>query len=208
MWSRWRAAWREEGVRGLWFRGLGRAGYRRLQIWERPIDLAAAPELPPGFRLREIGPEDLERYLRFRADQTEPTLRQRWQRGERCHVVEHGGAIVNCGWSGTGVATIEFLRCRMVLPSDVVYAFDGATAAPYRRRGLGRVRALYVAQIYGAAGFQRVASATLPENPGARRLQQRLGSRPIGMLRRWPWSAGWIERSWPGSLRGSRPAAP
>ncbi len=198
IWSRLCESWRDEGLRGVWFRGLGCIGYRRLRIWSRPIGEHALAELPPGFEIIEIGPQGLDGYLRFRTDQIEATLRQRWQRGERCHAIAHGDAIVHCAWSATGIAWVDFLRCRLVLPRDVVYSFDAVTAAAYQRQGHSGTRAHYVAGLYGALGYSRVWSATLPENSAALRFQQRLDARPIGQLRRWPWNVGWIDRSLPG----------
>lgn len=199
MWSRLRTIWRDEGARGVWFRGLGCVGYSRLLVWSRPIGEPVVAELPSGLQLIEIGPQELDRYLRFRTDQVEATARRRWQRGERCHAIAHGDAIVHCAWSATGIAWVDFLRCRLVLPHDVVYSFDAVTAAAYQRQGHSGTRAHYVTGLYGALGYSRVWSATLPENPAALRFQQRLGARPIGQLRRWPWNVGWIDRSLPSS---------
>lgn len=105
---------------------------------------------------------------------------------------------MNCAWSVAIAVEVEFLRCRLALPEGYVYVFDGFTAPAHRGQGLACARTDRVAGAWSAtAGARRTCSATLPENGAAVRLQRRIGSVPAGVVRRWPWEFGWIERAWP-----------
>ncbi len=119
------------------------------------------------------------------------TLRERFERGDRCFVAaDAAGRLMHTGWVTTTVGYIPELDLDLVLRPGEAYLYDAY--APPDRRGHGAFGLVLDAIFEGleAAGFTRVYSYVRGEDPylvagASRRL------RPVGRL----WYLRALERS-------------
>lgn len=61
---------REQGVRSLWFKVLGKTVYRRTVVFERTLDTLPVASLPPdAIDIGQLAHTEIDAYLRLRPDE-------------------------------------------------------------------------------------------------------------------------------------------
>ncbi|MGH7960683.1 MAG: methyltransferase domain-containing protein, partial [Candidatus Binatia bacterium] len=185
---------RTEGIRNLWFKILGETVYRRVLLFERPLneplpEIAARVPLDIGL-LRET---DIEEYLRFRPEADLSDLRRRLETGHCCFVARHQGCIVQAGWVATQWAWVEYLACEMQLAQDEIYGgYDALTLPGFRSQNIVSVVTTRMCAYFRDAGYRRQIGVVVPENRPALRSAEKTGFIRCGVmgyvkLGRWRW---------------------
>lgn len=174
----------QEGLKGLWFRGLSFTRiYRRLIVLERPLAEPTA-EVPIALSM-SVGVLDerqVPAYAVLRPDQDLAAVRRRFAKGHPCFVVWHEDQIIHAAWVATGRTTIEYLSRELVLAPDEVYVYDAFTAPRFRGCGASPFRALAMGDHLRARGYRRVLTAVHPENRRGFRPLEKVGTRRVGVI--------------------------
>ncbi|MCX7915979.1 MAG: hypothetical protein N3A53_06710, partial [Verrucomicrobiae bacterium] len=101
--GRVREVWREQGVRGIWFRTWDVLGYRRLIILRRPLDAPITNHIATvPVSVDWLTPAQLPELLAERGSADATELQARWQRGHRCLAARVEGRLVATMWAATG----------------------------------------------------------------------------------------------------------
>jgi GNAT superfamily N-acetyltransferase len=175
--------WRTEGLRGLWWRGLGVTVYRRLMLVARRIE----SEPPRRVASADVTPELLTRetvgdYLAMRRDTAAEEVERRLATGQRCVLVRRDGAPVSARWFATGFAEIHYLDLVFDLPEGVAYVYDVYTAAAARGLGISAAVIPYYERMLRDAGCHTLLGSAMPENRAGRALVGGAGYEPVGTL--------------------------
>lgn len=174
---------RTEGLRGLWWRGLGVTVYRRLTLVARPVEseprrraarVAVTPEL--------LTHETVGDYLELRGDTPAAEVERRLATGQRCVLVRREGAPVSARWFATGFAEIEYLDLVFDLPAGAAYVYDVYTGPEARGLGISAAVAPYYEQMLRDAGCRTLLGTAMPENRAGRGLVGGAGYEPVGTL--------------------------
>ncbi len=176
--GRSRAVLREEGLSGLWWRGLAVTVYRRTLLFGR--DLAAFPSrtgTTAALDDAQLRPEDVGQYLRLRPDQERREIEHRLATGQRCQVVRLGGEIVAARWLSVGFAEIPYLGLTFDLAPDVAYVHDVYTAPSARERGIATASRPGYERFLADRGVRTLVAVVW--------LQNRLGMSYLGGLPGW-----------------------
>jgi len=167
----------------LWFRALAALGlYRRLALFERPIDKAADVALPEGLEGRPLVAADAGAYRALRPDQDPEQLAARLAAGHVCFGTWHAGALVSIIWLARGRYHVAYLKRDLALAPDEAFVYDLYTAPDVRHRGATIGGALALRSYAERNGFARLLAAVLPENTAGLGPPRRFGYRPIGVL--------------------------
>jgi hypothetical protein len=176
---------REEGPRGVWWRGLGVTVYRRLAVFVRdvaevPLKLGSGTGDPEAY----LGPDDIDDYLKLRPDQTVVEIERRLATGQHCIVFREGGAILSARWLSLEYAELPYLGLSFELPPHVAYFHDGYTAEAARGRGIGgRSWGPAFDQVLAGAGATVVLGTIWQHNPLGMRLKRKGPEyHPIGTI--------------------------
>jgi hypothetical protein len=170
-------------LRRLFFGALAVTFYRRLVVYERPLDRTPpAPPAPPGASFHLLSVSQLDAYRRLRPDTPAEEIERRLARGDRCFAVSLDGAVVSTRWQSCERAEFEYLGMSFPLGSGLAYAYDGFTEDGIRGSGLSTLAAAHMGQQLRGEGYRSLLSALLPENEGGRRLLTGLGGRPVGTV--------------------------
>lgn len=201
--ARVREVLREEGLRGLWIRGLGVTVYRRLLLFS--LDLSEYPgagRQPDGLEVGELDLDSVDEYGLMRPDTPAAEVRRRLESDQSCIFVRRGERMVSARWIDRREAEVEYLGLTYELPPGVGHLYDVYTAPEARRARIGRVTfPRYVAMLH-QLGVERLLVTGLPENEAGIGLIKAAGYRPVGLIgaiRLGPLRAG-VRRIPPGHL--------
>jgi L-amino acid N-acyltransferase YncA len=199
-------ALRDDGLASLRSRLLARLGYRRLIVFERPLDApisVAAVEAAAGatFATGLLAADELRDYAAFRGLADVAEQASRLAAGHLCFVVRERARIVAAGWATTAAPFSPYLDAPIAAPPGAVYLYDYYTSPDHRGRGLGALVKTAQMTHYRAAGRRLAVSAIVPENRHSIRMAMATGSRPVALQRsvrigRWrrdfrrPWRDG------------------
>ena len=174
---------RTEGLRGLWWRGLGVTVYRRLTIVARPVDLGPATRATRVAVTPELlGRETVGDYLALRRDTPAAEVERRLATGQRCVLVRREGAPVAARWFATGFAEMPYLDLVSELPDGVAYVYDAYTAPGARGLGISAAAVAYYEHLLRDAGCHTLLGTAMPENQAGRALVSGAGYEPVGTL--------------------------
>jgi len=156
---------RDDGIKSLWFKILGEIGYRRLILVTLHLDEPTEKvkmRLPVEFSM--LHETDLDEYLRFRPDQTEPEISRRLTAGHLCFVGRYEGSIVYACWTAGQVARIDYLSLDLGLAPDEIYTYDTFTLPGFRGKNIFPAGIEYSVRYFRKAGFRKYVGCVLPEN--------------------------------------------
>ena len=174
---------RREGMRALWFRGLGQTMYRRAVVLVLPLDQPVVRATARADVVVErLTQADVDEYATFRPDTAASEAHRRLAAGHLCFVARHDGRIVHACWAATGSAWVEYLRRDLVLPERAVYHYDSYTTPAFRGRNISAVRVSEAARHFRASGYDRVIAIVVPENRTAFRPLEKAGYRRVGTI--------------------------
>jgi len=175
--------WREEGLKGLWFKGLAKTVYRRAVLVERPLD-APLPAIAPSVAvdIRLLGGTDVDAYLAFRPETRTADMRDRLARGHVCFAAWREGRIVSAAWLATGVVWIDYLERELRLAADEAYLYESYTAPGLRGQNIPALRGACEARHFRDAGYRRQVAVIVPENRPALRHAEKAGWRVFGLM--------------------------
>jgi GNAT superfamily N-acetyltransferase len=178
-----KAAWvlRQQGLRGLWWRGLAAIAYRRVTILLK--DAPLSPATPsPRLRISRVGEADIDQYRRLRPDSPEEEVRRRLRDGQICLLARVDDEPVASRWYSLARAEIPYLGFAFELPAGVAYVHDAYTAVPARGRGLNEPLRRHGEALLRNLGAARFLAAVVPENTAGIELTRSAGFKPIGRL--------------------------
>jgi hypothetical protein len=179
-------------LRTIWFRGLARAGYRRLILLEcRADDLLRQHTGDPSALVTELRESDWKQYSLSTTVSLEE-MKRRHQAGHSCVVLQQDGVVLSGSWfaRGPGAARIAYLDSALPLASDEVYHYDGFTAPAARKLGLASAAQLGGLRLMFESGVRLSLTTVLPENRAGLGVCRKLGYHPvatIGYVRLGPW---------------------
>jgi GNAT superfamily N-acetyltransferase len=175
--------WRHEGLKHLWFKGLGETVYRRAVLVERRLDASLAEITADAATSIEILSEDeVDDYVDLRPETSLTEIGSRLERNHVCFVARHEGRIVSAAWLATGRVWIDYLACGMELAPDEAYLYESFTAPAFRGRNIPTVRGAYEARYFRDAGYRRLVAVIMPENKPALRHSEKAGWHVFGMI--------------------------
>jgi hypothetical protein len=181
--ERLREVLREEGMRGVWWRGLGVTVYRRVVFFTREV--AASASVPPSdleLSVAYLVPGEVDDYLRFRPEVPAAEVDRRLAGGQRCVIVRHNGSIVSSRWVSTGLAEVPYLELVFELPGGVAYTYDVYTSEALRGRKLTGASRSHYESLVADEGVTTLLGTAWPENPAGLRMVRAAGYRPIGTV--------------------------
>jgi RimJ/RimL family protein N-acetyltransferase len=165
-------AWREAGLRGVWFGGLAWARlYRRLEL----VTLSLEP--PPAVIETPLALE-----YGFLAETEDQDARGRLDRGDRCFVAWEAGTVVSSRWIAEGRAFVEYLATWIDLDPDEVYLSETFTVPALRGRGVSGAAGTRLAQALADEGHRRILAGVLEENHAGKRAYEKAGYRRVGRI--------------------------
>ena len=179
----WRTL-RDEGPRGVWFRGLAVLGFRRLYLLRRPLSAPIADcEASLPVTIEWLAAEDADAYRGFREQPQGFEPVRRLAAGDRCLVARHDGRIVGAMWGSTTRARSDYLGRNLPLAAGEAFQFNAYTAPAVR--GMGVAPALSVAWLRHLRdeGCSTALRLTLPENAAALRAHAKAGYRIVAIVR-------------------------
>jgi RimJ/RimL family protein N-acetyltransferase len=165
-------AWREAGLRGVWFGSLAWARlYRRLEL----VTLSLEP--PPAVIETPLALE-----YGFLAETEDQDARERLDRGDRCFVAWEAGTVVSSRWIAEGRAFVEYLATWIDLDPDEVYLSETFTVPALRGRGVSGAAGTRLAHALADEGCRRILAGVLKENHAGRRAYEKAGYRRVGRI--------------------------
>jgi GNAT superfamily N-acetyltransferase len=173
---------RDEGLRGLWWRGLAVTVYRRLLVFSRDITgpPGGAAKLEPSFEL--LDQAGIPEYLTFRPDQPAGEVARRLAARQWCVLARHEGELVSIRWLSTERAEMHYLDLAFELPAGVAYVFDVFTAPEARRMRIATPIRRFYEGLLRDEGCHTLLTTSLPENVAGRRLIGAAGFRTVGTV--------------------------
>jgi hypothetical protein len=195
----------EGGVRSLVLKVLGETVYRRLRLFERPLD-PVPPLREPGIELEygflseaEVGKLDSLGW-----DLSSSGAVARLRRGERCFLALHDGRVVSARWLTSGKAFVEYLATEVRLGEGEVYLYDAYTSPAFRNLGVYGAASTRLARLLAAEGRVRTVAAVPPDDPAAVRACESAGYRragTVGYFGLGRWRRSFVRRRGETSLR-------
>jgi hypothetical protein len=182
--ARAREILRHEGAKSLWFRGLGKAGYRRMILFERLLD-EPIPEIASAIPVTTslLKTDEIDEYLVFRPGQTAQEILERLKRGHKCFALRSSNVIAHACWAGIGTARMEYLDCEIRLADRTTYLYGSFTAGQFRKLNLATVAYLEMARHFRDLGFRRLVAVVVPHNRAALGPVRKAGYRRLGVIR-------------------------
>lgn len=181
--TRVREVLREEGLRGLWIRGLGVTVYRRLLLFSLDLsDYPGAGRQPDGLEVGELDLGSVDEYGRMRPDTPAAEVRRRLESDQSCLFVRREGRMVSARWIDRSEAEVEYLGLTYELAPGAGHLYDVYTAPEARRARIGRATfPRYVAMLQDL-GVERLLVTALPENEAGVGLIEAAGYQPVGRI--------------------------
>jgi RimJ/RimL family protein N-acetyltransferase len=181
-------AWREAGLRGVWFGALAWARlYRRLEL----VELSLEP--PPAVRETPLALE-----YGFLSEADDEDARARLERGDRCFVAWDNGTIVSSRWIGEGRVFVDYLNGWIDLEPGEVFLSETFTVPAMRGRGVSGAAGTRLGHALADEGCRRILAGVLKENHAGKRAYEKAGYRPIGRIgyvKLGPWRRDFRRRS-------------
>jgi SAM-dependent methyltransferase/GNAT superfamily N-acetyltransferase len=174
---------REDGFKSLFFKVLGEAVYRRVVLFERPLDepmIEVTSRLPVTIEL--LRESQVHEYCGFRPEAVPAEIQRRLAEGQQCFVVRHEGRLVHASWAAFQRARIDYLAREIRLAPDEVYDYESYTLPEFRGQNLSPARLAWMIRTFRAAGYRRLLLVVVPENKPAFRAGQKTGFHPIGWM--------------------------
>lgn len=155
------------------------------RVWVLSKDLLLDEEDNPAntqeFHMRFLTTDSLEAYEAFRPGGRVSASR-RLNAGHRAILVCDSERIVGCVWAATGRAYVPYLDRDIVLGPHEVYTFDAYTHPDFRRRGVSKIRNLFLIPEYRRMGYDRAAAIVAFENRPGIRSAEAAGYRQVGVF--------------------------
>jgi len=196
---------RSEGARVLWFRILGEIVYRRMILFELPLEepLAAASACQVPVTISRLQLDEVDEYSAFRPSMDPVEIRSRLEHGHLCWIARSEGTIVHTIWVATGSAWVRYLDCEIRLAPDEAYIYESYTAPAFRRLNINAARARVMARYLCDCSFVRLLALVMPENPAGKQATISSGYRAAGVIGRM--SLGPWQRHFSRLVPGARP---
>jgi GNAT superfamily N-acetyltransferase len=174
---------REEGIQSLWFKVLGESVYRRVALFELPLDVQL-PEPAPAVEaaLGELGEADADEYAAFQPRVSAAQVRERLAFGHRCFLARVHGQLAHVSWAAIGTLSSAYLGRGVPLAPGEACSWETYTTPELRGLGLGPAVRLVMASVLRDSGYRRLLAAVLPENRPGIRLVEKLGYHRIGVV--------------------------
>ncbi|MGH8800403.1 MAG: GNAT family N-acetyltransferase [Casimicrobiaceae bacterium] len=154
---------RGEGLRSFWFKLLGHLGYRRLLLFEWPLD-QPVPDFSPTLpvEIGQLAESAVDDYLAFRPGTQRGDAVGRLRSGQLCFFARSDGRIVGAGWITAEPYWLFYLGCAMPMEAGDVHAYDKFTLPAYRGHGISNALRMHHRRHLQHAGYGRVVVAVLP----------------------------------------------
>jgi ribosomal protein S18 acetylase RimI-like enzyme len=174
---------RDEGARGVWFKTLGELGYRRLGLFELPLD-GGAPAVAGagGLVMAELAQGDGPELIALQPQLAGGEIDRRRAAGHRGFVARREGSLVGSCWVARGEMWSDYLRRAIPLAHDTACTYETWTLPAARGRGIGPALRAHVAGEVRRVGCRRLLATVYLENQPALRLVEKLGYRRIGTI--------------------------
>ncbi len=182
---------RVEGIRGLWFKGIGVLFYRRVYLLERsllePINVIEA-RLPVEYVI--LSPSQMDDYIAFRNSVPhyripEELIRRRFDSGHLCFAAIHNNEIACANWAATTAARSLYLDMDVPIGEKTCYLYDTFTGPRFRRRGLMQSVGTEILRHFRDTGFRSAIRMTLPENIRSLKASYKIGFKPVALIGRY-----------------------
>jgi pyroglutamyl-peptidase len=175
---------REDGIRSLWFKSLGELGYRRLLLYELPLNTRIATR-PATVELSvtPMSPSDVDEYTQFRPRTDAARLRARLSGGQSGLVARSGERIVHVTWVARGHVRMGYLDTPLALRSDEAM-LEIYTDRDHRSLGIATAVCSQMLRELQSQGIRRALVLISPENAPSKRVFAKLGYRKLGTVRR------------------------
>lgn len=182
---------REGGIRGLWFRILGKTVYRRVILVERALDepIPEVTALLPVV-IDFLKETEVDEYVGFSPRGNPSETRRRLEAGQLCFVARYKGRLVCANWATTLAARIPYLDCTIQLAPGEVYTYELFTSPDFRGQNIAPAVKAQQLRHFRRAGYSRSVAAIVPENKASLRVDEKVGYRPYGVMgcvRLGPW---------------------
>jgi GNAT superfamily N-acetyltransferase len=174
---------RSEGVRGLWWRGLGVTVYRRLMIVTRKLDAGGWPPPPKISVTAELLDQaTADDYLALRRDVKPLEVQRRLATGQRCVLARRAGKPVGALWFASERAELPYLDLTFYLVDGIGYVYDVYTAPDLRGAGVSSALRPHYLEGLRAEGCHTLLGTTMPENVSGRGLIGAAGYDAVGTV--------------------------
>ncbi len=192
----------------LGFKVLGETCYRRILLFERPLDATLPPvRVRNGIELtRWTDAADVGSLQRLRPEISSDTAASRLANHEHGYVAWEEGQAVAVAWAARGHARIGYLGRTIELDPDDYYLYEVFVDPSHRGQGIAGALFAYAYQGLQAAGGRRAVFAVNLDNIAALRALTGAGERAYaieGVM----WLLGWrrgFRRAPPATVRSVR----
>jgi ribosomal protein S18 acetylase RimI-like enzyme len=181
--SRFGEVAREDGARALWFKVWGELCYRRLALFELPLD-SPVPQISARVPLRvaPLSKQDLRDYAALSPYSDAAEADPRLAAGHSCFVARSGNELLGSCWVARGQLSSTYLRTRIELGPDEACTYETYVAPAARGKNIGPAMRAEVADELRKRGVRRLLATVSPDNRSAIRLVEKLGYRRIGTI--------------------------
>lgn len=163
-------------------RALGRAGLRRMTLFERRLEPGSRrPAGREGLTHGWLGAEEVAALAAEREVDADELL-GRLERGDRCFGTTAEGRLVASRWVARGSVEVPFLRAGLRLSEEDAWVWDSWTAPSLRGAGLARAASAAMGDALEPEGVHRLLAGVMVGNRPGRAAVLGSGYRPLGTI--------------------------
>lgn len=171
------------GIQGLWFGIMGECFYRRLILFNRPLDEPIeliVPKIP--VKISELTQNNVNDYICFRPDENLSEIQHYLNIGHRCFVAYYEKHIVSASWVASGEVWIDYLFFNITIAPNDIYLYNLYTLPDYRSKNIASAIVTKIIKTLINTNYQYMILNVLPESKGVIQMYKKIGFQSFGLI--------------------------
>jgi ribosomal protein S18 acetylase RimI-like enzyme len=169
----------------VWFKILAATVYRRVLLLERTLD-RRMPMISPRMdvTIDSLDDTQMAEYFQLQPKGQESLIHDRFNHGHTCFAARYERRLIAVAWATSHRINMSpYVSLVMPLPENSIYFYESFTEPGFRGLSIQVALCAHMMRYFGAKGFQRAVTGVVPENEPSRRVYERCGFQPYGMIR-------------------------
>ena len=169
----------------VWFKILAATVYRRVLLLERTLD-RRMPMISPrvDVTIDSLDDTHMAEYLQLQPKEQESLIHNRFSHGHTCFAARYEDRLIAVAWATPHrINMAPYVSLVMPLPDNSIYFYESFTEPDFRGLSIQVALCAHMMRYFGAKDFQRAVTGVVPENEPSRRVYERCGFQPYGMIR-------------------------
>jgi RimJ/RimL family protein N-acetyltransferase len=123
-------------------------------------------------------------YLQLQPKEQESLIHNRFSHGHTCFAARYEDRLIAVAWATPHRINMSpYVSLVMPLPDNSIYFYESFTEPDFRGLSIQVALCAHMMRYFGAKDFQRAVTGVVPENEPSRRVYERCGFQPYGMIR-------------------------